>query len=253
MILVFGTRLYGTVRRCGDTRVATRFFHLSFLPVVPLATHAVVAAEPTDGGSGGYRYLKARLDPLSIAAAYLRTWGLLLGLFVVLHAVGTFAEAMDQRLWVDLVTAPLLVFATVGALVAAFVSLGRLSQAERQQQEVYARFVGAPLDPALLDDRRPEVRRQVLEALGERAAALGLLGYRNDGAGGADWTGIALSPAVRDLDYLEAALTLARLDWAEAPRAERTARRQLHAGIWSRLLSLRASAAPVAGQPLPAT
>jgi hypothetical protein len=137
------------------------------------------------------------------------------------------------------VVAPLAIAGGALALLAALRSIGRLSDAERRQQRVYARFVGAPLDPALLDERREEVRRAAEAALGDRALSLGLLGHRNPGGAGIDWTRLAL--AVGDRQLLEGALTISRIEWAEAAPPERPRLHKRHRAVWQRLARLDAA------------
>ena len=40
-MLVFGMRLYGRTHRCGESYVATWFFHIWFIPRLPLGSVVV--------------------------------------------------------------------------------------------------------------------------------------------------------------------------------------------------------------------
>src|SRR5688572_16403957 len=53
MIIFYGTRLYGKVDQVDDTgiHVATRFFHIWFIPLIPLGSSLVVSK--TDDGALG--------------------------------------------------------------------------------------------------------------------------------------------------------------------------------------------------------
>jgi hypothetical protein len=82
MMFVWGTRWYGTVDRCGRQFAATRFFHMWFLPVIPLGTMWV-----TEDHGIGYQGHAMRWSLKSIAAAYLRSSLLVLTGLIALIAV----------------------------------------------------------------------------------------------------------------------------------------------------------------------
>ena len=68
MIVVYGTRLYGRIHTVpGLFYLATNFFHLFWVPVLPLGTHIVVE-EAKDGWRGVPFGLKGK----SVLAGYLR-------------------------------------------------------------------------------------------------------------------------------------------------------------------------------------
>ncbi len=83
MILIFGSRTYGSVDSIrGLGYVATEFFHLYYIPVVPYRTRFVIKQE-AEGFIGG----TLPLDWKSITVAWLRTVGLLATLFFLAVAV----------------------------------------------------------------------------------------------------------------------------------------------------------------------
>ena len=43
-MIVFGQRLYGKMMQCGEAYVATRFFHVWFIPLIPLQSMVVTPA-----------------------------------------------------------------------------------------------------------------------------------------------------------------------------------------------------------------
>ena len=233
MIIVYGTRLYGKVDKCGETHLATKFFHISWLPLIPLGTHLVLERQ----GGGSYRFLPQPLSGKSIAAALFRTWGLVGALGVAAGSLSAFGVAMDSYREGEgpggLFVWPLIVLAAIAFVVFAF-RFGRLAPVRAAQQSVYAGFVGYPVDVARFGERRGEVRHVVTEELAKRAQGLGLLGYRNDAAA-ANYGVLALDPMVTDGPFLDAALTLARLDWADAPRAERSEKAAVHQRIWKKI------------------
>ena len=74
MLLVWGTRAYGRVDGFERQFAVTQFFHVWFLPVIPLGSTWVT--EDLGDRTNGHAI---RLSGKSLAAAYLRTWGLLGG------------------------------------------------------------------------------------------------------------------------------------------------------------------------------
>lgn len=83
MIIIYGTRLLGKVDRNHGQYAATRFFHIYWMPIIPVSGTIWVTTE--DGGQYGGHGM--RLAWKSLAAAYLRTWGLLLGLGLSVPAI----------------------------------------------------------------------------------------------------------------------------------------------------------------------
>lgn len=71
MLIVWGQRTYGKVDGHREQYAATRFFHVWFLPLIPLGSVWMLG----DGGRGH----AMRLSGKSIVAAYLRTWGVIGG------------------------------------------------------------------------------------------------------------------------------------------------------------------------------
>ena len=68
MVVVFGTGLYGRVDKVpGAFSVATKFFHIFWVPLLPLGSHIVV--DETDDGWNG---VPIELSGRSVLAAYLR-------------------------------------------------------------------------------------------------------------------------------------------------------------------------------------
>lgn len=81
MRFLFGTRAFGRVRECDGQFLATRFFHVLRLPLVPLGSRWVT----DEGEDGSLSGLELGLDPLSVVTAYLRTWGPLLGVVLAVR------------------------------------------------------------------------------------------------------------------------------------------------------------------------
>ncbi|MGZ3475369.1 MAG: hypothetical protein ACXWUG_14580, partial [Polyangiales bacterium] len=68
-MIVFGLRKFG---RCddleGDIHVATKFFHIWFIPLIPTESFLVLAEEDK-----GFRGIKLPMSGKSVFAAYFRT------------------------------------------------------------------------------------------------------------------------------------------------------------------------------------
>ncbi|MBI4852344.1 MAG: hypothetical protein HY819_11155 [Acidobacteria bacterium] len=71
MIIVWGERLYGKVNQVDNQiHVATRFFHIQFIPLIPLQSFIVINGTESDGQFQG---LAIAMSLKSVLAAYLRT------------------------------------------------------------------------------------------------------------------------------------------------------------------------------------
>jgi hypothetical protein len=70
MIVIYGTRFYGEVNSYGGQRQLTKFFHMYWVPLVPVST-LWVTRDLDDGYSGHAVVMSAR----SVAAGYARVWG----------------------------------------------------------------------------------------------------------------------------------------------------------------------------------
>lgn len=89
MIVIWGNRLYGKVDQVpGRCHVATRFFHLYFIPLIPLGSYVVGKGYEEEG-------LPIDLSAKSVCAAWMRAS------FVIMSVVGGFmalANAADPTL-----------------------------------------------------------------------------------------------------------------------------------------------------------
>jgi hypothetical protein len=90
VLIIFGTRHYGMVDRHAGQYACTRVFHLYYLPIIPLGT-MWVTAEHGDAVSGH----KVAFYGRSIAAAFLRPWGLAFG---IIGGLGSIGELDDGRI-----------------------------------------------------------------------------------------------------------------------------------------------------------
>jgi hypothetical protein len=235
MIIVYGTRLYGTVERCGASRVATRFFHIYGMPLVPLGS--VLVTE--EGEDNTYRGIQLGLNLRSLVAGYARLWLPLAAVVMLIVAwQGSDTYSMDEGAASGTVTRAGLGIAARAGAIWAWVRLGKLSLEERAQRMVYADFTGIPADVALLGELKSSLREKLLQQLEQRAPEVAATGYRIGVDAAAGWDRVALEPSVRDRSFVASALTLARIEWALARGPQRAASADLHARLWSKLREL---------------
>jgi hypothetical protein len=225
MLIVYGRRLSGKIDACGSTWIETMFAHLWYLPLIPMGSHLML---------GGGRSIAIGLSGRSVLAAYLRSWG-------VIGAIGCIAAAASSDDFSEAI--PQVIIAVTAAAVAAWawIKLGRLSRDEVGQREAYVAYAGHPVDVALLAAKAPELTRKLHETVASQARGLMGGSYRSALDPETQWHTIALDPTVIDRSFLEACLTLARLEGALAQGPERGKLEKAHHDIWKRLRSLRPS------------
>jgi hypothetical protein len=143
---VFGTRLFGQADRvAGLFCVRTKFFHVNFLPLIPLASYLILEEK---GGSGNRGIELKKLRWNSVLLAWLRTplWiacavGSVIGLVTGLGIEHDWHAA-----------APALGLAAVTG--AAFYATYRFSAASFERASELARMVGLPAEfTAALEQR----------------------------------------------------------------------------------------------------
>ena len=155
MVIVWGQRMYGRIDKLAGSYVGTRFFHIYYLPLIPLSSWLVL--EEHDKGS--FLGMRVPLQLRSVLAAWLRIFG-------VIYFVACMAALLSSP--VELATTHLTSFlqiGVVGALTAfAWLRLGRLSPLERAARAAYADHVGRFVDPALLE-QRDAIKAQAIDQL----------------------------------------------------------------------------------------
>lgn len=208
MIVIWGQRMYGRVDRMGGSHVATRFFHLYYVPLIPLSSWLVL--EEKDEGQ--FLGLQVPLQLRSVAMAWMRVASiLLLGVAawnVVERINSPFAGLADGVAW-----------AAIGGLAVAFAlfsffRLGELSRDEQAKRTVYWDYAGKFVDVALLDEGRGAIKQRTSEDLDRHLVKHATASYRD--APQSSWREIATRPEQRDVPLLRAALTRSRIEWAEA-------------------------------------
>lgn len=222
MFFFFGTRAAGAIDRCEQTRVETHFWHLWWLPLVPIGSYLIVGE-----GEAGRRAIPLGWHTRSVVAGYLRTWS-------VLFAIAS-AWLVTRR------GTPGIGALAVGLSAAAIgFGLGRLSPEEHARRRVYARHALHPVDPALLAESRHQMAAELRAEIVERARAAIERGYRDapiptDASTRTLVAAIAGDPGIRDVDLLGATMTLARIESSLTRGAERAALAAAHDALWHRI------------------
>ena len=230
-VLIGGRRLYGKIEQVGSTYIATTFAFVQFLPLYPVRSHIVLG----ESSSGTHEVVHIKMHWKSVAVGYLRAWGI--GATLV-SSIPTLATANISELgWALSGAGTFLFFA--GVTTAAFTWIGRLSNAEKAKRLIYARFAVHPVDPGVLDeDLRGKVGARLRSLLEERAATLeSASGYRQGGRANVGYRVFALDPSVRDREYLEMAMMLARIDASLSVGGSRAEAERAHDAIWSKLVA----------------
>lgn len=235
MIIVYGTRFYGKIRACGRSFFGTQFFHIWYVPLIPLGTHLVL---DTNGTS--YRTMPASFSFKSMMAGYLRVWGPIGAFAAMMIGISGMSDLSDEPAAMVLagVFTGVVVLALVALCVAAFAFIGRLSDKEKQQLSVYALHTGYYVDPGDMGNARQAIRDALLAKIADRARGLASMGYRMGGDVSQAWPHVALDPTHNDDGLVTAALTLARLDGSVAQGAWKLQLEQLHEQLWQRLVRM---------------
>jgi hypothetical protein len=227
MVVFHGRRLYGRVDSAGGRFVATLFFYIQFLPIVPLSSHLVLSEKP-----GETEAIRIPMQWRSVIAGYLRTWGLLA---TVGFVVAGLVEVHDARASADAVWSGVEGVVALSALALAFGVLGRVDRDARAQRAAWERRIGHPVDPALFDEEAREKLAKKLRKQLRKSTPQNPGGYREVAPRRPSYRAVALDPNVKDRDLLETAFTLARLDESLAGPLERAEFARDRAAIWGRL------------------
>ncbi len=137
MILIWGQRLYGKCERVpGEFYVATKFFHLWYIPLIPLGSWVVI--EGSDG-EDGWRGTPLALVWKSLAFAYFR-------LLMVAGFVGGLCATLAINSSNGSFLPPLF-----GAVVSAglFIASKIFDKADEENTLIYARHLGLAEEDAV--------------------------------------------------------------------------------------------------------
>ena len=160
MVIIYGTRPYGTIECCEGEYATTRFFHLYWMPLFPVSSTMWVRVHKEDHFLGH----RMRWSWKSIVAAYLRTWGLVIGgAFLVSSLLALYESFTRFTLqWPSFVFGALLVSAALYSW-----SWRRVSAEAKLRRSLFASVVGTRCDPNMLPDDMVTSFRQSIEKLWE--------------------------------------------------------------------------------------
>jgi hypothetical protein len=236
MVVVYGTRFYGKVAACGSSFIATRFFHIYYLPLIPVGSHLVIE----ENGDGSYRGLPHPFSLKSMFAGYMRVWGPFATVGALIALGAGFSEPSEDMVDLALGVVPPAfgLLLALAATVLAWAVIGRLGQEDKQKRAVWALHTGIFADPGDLGDARFSIREALLQTIAERAHGLGAQGYRLPPDPRAAWAQIALDPSQTDEGILTAAYTLARVEGSAAAEPAKSELARVEGSLWQRIRAL---------------
>jgi len=142
MIILHGTRLYGKVDQVpGLFYVATHFFYLQFIPLIPLTSYLVLAG--TENDDGGFSGRKLGWHGKSILFTYIRLGLFLGGCILAGIALFSLAEEINPRRGPDWSTISGLAVSSI-ALFLLFWGSYRFTHASPTRALQLAAEVGIP-------------------------------------------------------------------------------------------------------------
>ncbi len=224
MVIIWGQRMYGRVDRYAGAHVSTRFFHLYYVPLIPLSSWLVLGANDDDSFQG----IQVPLQLRSVALAWTRVASVVAGVGAIAAAVSAFGGHHASSTSA-VVGAVIYLAAAIALGILAWQKLGRLSKEEKAARIVYSDFAGRILDVAQLGDARHGIRQRATEELDRHLVKHATASYRD--APQASWRQIATRPDMRDVPLLRSALTRCRVEWSEVTGEERDALERDHAAI----------------------
>jgi hypothetical protein len=159
MLVILGTSQYGKVDRVPNLcHVSTRFFHINYLPLIPLESYIVLAG--SEEGSN-FRGVRISLSPKSVLFGWARAALILTALVAVPVGVGTAVEFFNQAPANRSVEAAATPWAVLAAAVFAYWLTHRFAAAGYDRALDLGRQLG--LDPAVVEQilqaNRDEGRR----------------------------------------------------------------------------------------------
>lgn len=234
MVIIYGTRMFGRIDKFAGQCIATRFFHLYYLPLIPLSSWLVLGN--TDDGQE--RIIDIGLSWRSLGIAYLRIYGVIAAVVAGVLCAGAFSRASALDL-AELIPMGLIAGLATVAAVLAWVRLGQLSQEDKAQRAVYYDHTGLFADPALLPaELREPVRDRLKNLLAARAEGTDVGPRLLDSPDEPRWIAMARSATFTDAEAVKASLTLCRLEWHLARGPEKQRLLTAHKSIWERVKAL---------------
>jgi hypothetical protein len=170
MIILHGTRLYGKVDQVpGLFHVATQFFYLQYLPLIPLGSYLVLHG--TEKDDGGFSGRKLRLSGNSVLFAYMRLGLFIAGCVLAFLSFLFVIEGLDKPGRVDWSSITGLAFSSV-ALFLLFWGSYRVTHAGATRALQLARIIGVPPE-TVASHFADKLKQADLEALAEQLQGAG--------------------------------------------------------------------------------
>lgn len=226
MFIIWGQRMYGRVDRFAGSYVATRFFHIYYVPLIPLSSWLVLE----DQGKEGFRGMQVPMQGRSVLLAWARIGTLLMLLGSIPAIFSVAAQSAGAAATTALVTAGI-----AAAAFFAWFRLGKLTAEQKAARVVYSDFAGHLVDVALLADQRGPMKARAIEELDRHLTRHATSSYRE--APQSSWREIATRPDLRDVPLLKAALTRCRLEEVDAEGPARREMQLAHAAILRNLVA----------------
>ena len=233
MLIIYGLRFYGRLRECGSSYIATRFFHIWYVPLFPVGSQLILRG----GENGSLQGISVPFNFTSMLAAYLRVWGPIALLATVASGIGAVGEMSSDPVAMIIagVFTGVVSLALLAGTILAYAVMGRLSEDDKRKRSVYAMHTGYFVDPADMGDAKSSIRDTLFNTIVERARGLASMGYRLNADPSQAWAQVALDPTHRDDALITAAFTLARLE-ASTPGPQQIHMEQLHQQLWQRIV-----------------
>lgn len=135
-MIIFGLRHYGAVDGIGDGReVVTRFLHIMFVPILPMATSSVLVVESTYDGVRG---IELPLSLKSVFMAYLRAATFLYSGFAFFSGFGAVLFLLRTGRPSALLWASAFLCSGLAAFVVFLASYGLGRPSSRRREELEA-------------------------------------------------------------------------------------------------------------------
>jgi hypothetical protein len=113
MIIIWGQRMFGKTDHVGNLfYVRTQFFHLWFIPLIPLTTYIVIAG--SEQGTG-FKGMQTSMSLKSVLFGWLRAGCVIAGVFCLIAGLINFMSYLDKNSTEGLANALLCVGVLAGA------------------------------------------------------------------------------------------------------------------------------------------
>ncbi|GEM_PF-2794786 len=117
MKIYFGTELYGRFHQPDQSFIGTKFFHILYLPLIPLGTYHV-RGETTEGATGQ----KIGLKFGSVLSGYFKVWGFIASLGLL--AWGSYMLDRRSIPWEQFLGVPLAGISLLAAVIGSWLWIG---------------------------------------------------------------------------------------------------------------------------------